>query len=837
MKRVMRNLIGCVVIGVLGSIIGGATVLLADNAESIGGGDYGETVLVKNSEPMATVYISWKRNTNYNLRVDRTLKAEERYINQARHQMETDFNYHIKMMSGTELKIIESDDPAEVKAPAIVLGELAVRMGAKPAASTVTHESFRVVSKNGIVLIGGESDIGAMYGMYEVLNKLGCDWVMPGELGESIPEKKTIVIPDMDVEESPSFFIRSPWYSGGSSVITGEEFKDFDIWKMRHKNQPSYIHHGGFHPLQMRGGHMWNSLVKKFKSEFDKNPDMLALVRQPDGTMKRQGPQVETTNPEVIELFRKHLISIFEKNGWAKDKTVCISVGPADGAGFSESPESTLAGSGRIDPIYGGPDITDLQILLCNTLLESMTNEYPNLYLGFYLYNLHHDYPMRYKPHPHVEIVVADISYSRFHSTFENGIISRTYYKSIVEQWALLHKEQGNPMMFRGYNFDLAECLLPYTKLKMWGEDIPFYKKAGCFGTYNEWNKNWSNTGPSDYLEVMLNWDTSLNWRDVLSRYCKHAFGKGAPFMEEYYCKLVDKQSSSKIEAGSYHGFHLMYGKKFIKNSNRLFDKALAAAESPAKKNFISYYREPLEMLELYLRYRKAFTHYDFTEAKELYEKMFNLWKKYYKINSNLVGKSGPVYLKRFQKEFIEQGLKYSTGEYEIVEKIPEKLRTMLDPYVKGQELGFQSMEIDDSRFIKTSTWNIPWSSQGLGGYMHGAIWYRVPLHISKSLKGKAVGLFLGGIDNIARVYLNGEYIGTGSGFSVPMVFDLTDNIKYGGRNLLVIQIQHTSISEIGTFGIVYPSFVFTGPRLKQKAPAVKRLRRVLPGGALGDYE
>ena len=36
---------------------------------------------------------------------------------------------------------------------------------------------------------------------------------------------------------------------------------------------------------------------------------------------------------------------------------------------------------------------------------------------------------------------------------------------------------------------------------------------------------------------------------------------------------------------------------------------------------------------------------------------------------------------------------------------------------------------------------------------------------------------------------------------------------------------------------MIYPAFIFTGPRLARKAPLEQRLRRALPGGELGDYE
>ena len=217
---------------------------------------------------------------------------------------------------------------------------------------------------------------------------------------------------------------------------------------------------------------------------------------------------------------------------------------------------------------------------------------------------------------------------------------------------------------------------------------------------------------------------------------------------------------------------------------------------------------------------------------------MKELWQQYYDENSNLVDKWALNYLKRFQGKFIKQGIKYSTGQYSIVYKFPDRLKTMLDPYIKGQAMGYQNPELNDDYLMKTATWSIPWDAQGLAGYRDGAVWYRVPLEIPESLKGKPISLFIGGVDDLVRIWINGKYIGMGRGFSKPFLFDLTDNIKYGTKNLLAIQVQrYSKASELGLGGIVYPSFIFTGPKLKQKAPLEKRLRRILPGGALGEYE
>ena len=118
-------------------------------------------------------------------------------------------------------------------------------------------------------------------------------------------------------------------------------------------------------------------------------------------------------------------------------------------------------------------------------------------------------------------------------------------------------------------------------------------------------------------------------------------------------------------------------------------------------------------------------------------------------------------------------------------------------------------------------------------------MWYRVHFQLPPEAKGQPIGLFVGGVEDEARVWINGQQIGTsGVAFSKPSVFDLTDGVAYDGDNLLAIQVIRNSMAnEIGLGGIIRPCFVFTGPRLETKSAKPLELRRVLPGGELGEIE
>jgi hypothetical protein len=81
---------------------------------------------------------------------------------------------------------------------------------------------------------------------------------------------------------------------------------------------------------------------------------MLALVRQPDGTLMRKGPQIDVAHPRVAELIAEDIKKEYRKNidagAWTKDTPAGFPDRAGDGLGYSVSPESLAIGSGRMEP-------------------------------------------------------------------------------------------------------------------------------------------------------------------------------------------------------------------------------------------------------------------------------------------------------------------------------------------------------------------------------------------------------------------------------------------------------------------------------------------------------
>lgn len=708
-----------------------------------------------------------------------------------------ELNYHLGKMSGATLEVVRTSDPGSVKGPAIVLGALAARLGAAPRHTSPSSEGFRLLTRGEVLLIGGESDQAALLGVYAVLEKLGVDWVMPGEIGEVIPRRATVVLPPLDESQWPDFSMRRLWYRGGADAVTAQDRARMDVWLRRQRA-------GSFKPVAAEtAGHFWPAFIKRHKAAFDADPTLYALRRAPDGQLVRRGPQIETTDPRIAAMMAQDIRQTFADKGWPKDKVVGFPIGPADSGGYSLSPESAAAGSGALDPITGQPDQTDLVVKLANDVLAALGPEYPGVRLGFYSYGAHAGYPVRYVPDPRVAVIFAPINASRYHALTDPDSRSQALYRAVFDQWAALSRRQGNPMLFRGYNWNLADNMMPYSKLRIWGEELAYYRDAGVEGVNVEATKAWGVYGPSDWLFMKLAWNASQDWRTLLADYCAKAFGAGAEPMRRYLLRLTDTQRAAGQEAGSYHAIPLIFDHAFVAAARADFDEAGRLARLPAEKTRIGYFRSGVELLDLYLAYAEAANRFDFATALDRYLALHAAWQGYYDSNPDIVAREAPRYLERFIGPFVRQAARYGG---DIVQPLPQALRTTFGagPY--------QDPAFDDAAWPLTSTYASTWDAQRLMAHGAEPVWYRHRFTLTAREAARPLYLFLGGFDDRAVVWLNGKPVGdSGRRFSAPAIFDLSG--AGAGENLLTIKIvRDNAINEIGIGGLIRPGFLFTGP-------------------------
>lgn len=114
---------------------------------------------------------------------------------------------HIERITGARLPLIAGEQPAAQEAVVV----LSPRQLEREIEADGTEDNFRLDTRNGRLVIEGNSETAVLYGVYQVLEDLGVRWYMPGELGLVHPEEQTLALPVYDGKEfSPSFRTRKP---------------------------------------------------------------------------------------------------------------------------------------------------------------------------------------------------------------------------------------------------------------------------------------------------------------------------------------------------------------------------------------------------------------------------------------------------------------------------------------------------------------------------------------------------------------------------------------------------------------------------------------------------
>ncbi len=799
------------------------------------GGDPGAIYIREGeAEPMAFAPPNWHQSPPKHK--DYMGRTDQHALNQAI----LDLQNALTNMSGKAIPVKFVKTASQIRQPAIVLGSLAAEapfggvLSGETAASKY-GEGFRVFTRDRAACVLGAGKYGTAYGIYELLNRMGVDYLFPGALGEIMSANPALLIPDVQTEQTPSFVIRKPWATGWIKA-RNDEAREIAIWQIRNRLQ---IDRNLTQEYQA-GGHVWDRFrAKKYDPYYERHPDIAAVQIQADGTEKFSRWQINSTNPHAIDMVADFIREHFAANGYANDRDVTVSVGPADGDGFSQDSQTMALRRLRRDPVTGDWDNTDLVVKFTNDLFARLLPEYPNLKLGFFSYHTYANFPVQEVPHKNLRLEIADITQSRIHGLCDAPRSpSRMFYKDTLEQWA----KYGTQFYFWHYDWNLAEGMLPFTRIRITGEDMPYEHKLGSLGYQTESCYTTCNNAPHNYLEAKLMWNVSRDWKKVVEEFCSKAYGKGAAAMAEYYHFVADNQAASGDETGSYFGFPGRFSRKDVAHMTALVDEAVRKAEGDREKRRAGLVRYPVEQLGNYLDYYEAYTAFDFVGAQKAYERMHARFQQEdartdHTLNANRA--AGLDYPKYYIKPFVEASVKYASAPHRIVAKVPERMKFIFDMDGIGEKLAFASPLLVDGEYPELSTYTSTLSRQGGIAFKKpgSAIWYRGRVVLPKIVLGQdeGVGLFLGGFDNFATVYVNGVAAGTAKGFLKPAVMDVTDLVDRNEKeNSVIIRVERQGNPEAGTGGLMYPSFFFIGPRVQadETRPRPDASAVVLPGAA-----
>ncbi len=672
----------------------------------------------------------------------------------------------VRKMTDAELTVA---DEAPSGAPAIYIGAAAVKAGLRlDDIDSPSHEGMRIRCDGRRLLLAGQNDTATLKAVCRLLEHWGCRYLMDHPLGEVFPRTKTLTLDKLDMTDKPGFLYRSIW---------GSNWSGSSLWK-------TWNGAGGI-PFSAR--HAWGQYVAR--DLFKEHPE---YFRMHNG-QRAPSDWYCTSNAELRKVFAQGVIERIA-SGAANP-----SISPPDGRGYCECPKCVAGDDPKsLEPSSGRVSVTNRYVDFYQDVARRVRKASPESVLGFYCYADYTQAPTsRVRLEPNLCAWIAPIRYCRFHRIGDPNCPSRTQLAELLDGWSAA----ADKIAYRTYNYNLAECTVPFSLMSVWKHDIPYLKEHGCIGVNLETLTNWQIYGPHIYLSIRLAYDPAADAEAVMDDYFLKFYGpKAGPVMKEYWWSIDRAFAEAPSHAGSFFALHLVYTPEFLKQCEALLVRAAAACGSDkAYTARVEMAAEGLRNARQYVTLREAMNRGDFQAARRTYDSLLARSEAH---QQTRLGNHYTVnYVKRFVGRQVIAGAEATKRPNRLLQVLPDRWRMTYDEADEGVAKGFQRPDFDDTAWQEVATYGNPLDAQGLPD-RRTVLWYRTSFSLPRESRRPV--LFFTEVDGDAIVYVNGRQIGGSEKKRTPFTVELGDTAK-PGENVVAARVDHSSITELFLGGIVRP--------------------------------
>lgn len=378
---------------------------------------------------------------------------------------------------------------------------------------------------------GKQQEYGTANAIYTFLrDQIGIRWLWPGELGEDIPQQKTVIIENMEYRFHPPIRGRAGGFN--YSTLSNRGYGKAHDWARKQRIQLSSLAIGGGHGF----GDWWEHY-------HEKHPEIFAL--QPDGTRSGhpspRNAKLCQSNPLVWDLWLEGVEEQLEadptqfifngspNDGWSSGHCTCEKCRAWD------HPD----GEPRLMHWYHyreeRPALSDRHVTFANTLAGKLKEKYPDKDYYVMMLSYGHSRPAPVEARPAENVIM--VSVANFYG--RSGLIDRgstwgTPHREQFEAWGKL----SHHLMWRPNTGSPAgwQQGLPDVSIHQTIDDIKSLHKNNGIGIYIDavW-EHWATQGPQLYAMAQLLWDPEQDGEKILDDYYTRAFGTAAGDIREYF--------------------------------------------------------------------------------------------------------------------------------------------------------------------------------------------------------------------------------------------------------------------------------------------------------------
>ena len=678
---------------------------------------------------------------------------------------------HLRRISGAVLDIVRQGAPLENRLPIYIGSAADAALDADIRTQGTDPGSFALVIGADHVSIRGLSPAGTLNGVYELLEQIGVRWFMPGEMGTVIPQMTTIGIRPQTTIQAPAFPARN---------LQGVRAPE---WERRLRLGGPYF--PASHGAPGFGGRGSEGL-------FQDHPEYFSLI---DGQRKQR--QLCISNPDVLKIAVNATKEYFRSHSEAD----MMGIGANDGRGFCECENCQALDGGDYDPFGHYPSMTDRYVWFFNGVLQGIQDEFPDKRLGFYAYSVYNRPPVKVKPDSRLVPAVALITLCRLHGMANPVCPEKSYEQWIIQEWGKLVPE----VYYRGYWFNLADPGLPFFMIDRVRREIPLGKELGIAGWRVESPYDWAASTPSRYIASKLMWDPTADVDALMQDFYENFFGPAAAPAKQYVDTMSQALDTADYHTGSSWDLPRIYDDVVRRKARAALDHAARLAPQGPYADRVRMYTRSLDYLDAFVQMMTSRAAHDFVTSKQAFDRMGTIREQLLANDPPLIGRAAEAYLNRFFAKTTLEGYERTTEGNRLVAGLNDTWQFQIDPENVGEAVGWWRPENTGGNWRPLATSTLSWSSQGLR-YYKGLAWYRQAIEIPEAERGQRIFLWIGGIDELAKVWVNGQIIGISpKGSFTPFELDATAAIRPGESNTVVICIGNMTLNEVGTGGITGP--------------------------------
>ena len=420
-----------------------------------------------------------------------------------------DLAAHLKLMTGKNYIIY----PAESG----VLPEKAIIVGDSPAARALGvtadlkklgNDGFMIKTPGSRVVIAGGKKRGTMYGVYELLEKLGCRWWTPSE--STIPKLKELQIPKLDIVQVPKLEYRDMMYSESFSA-------EGRLWYARNKvNGMAWDDAEGMEKLGGRylvSGNLVHSYVELLKASGDElKPEMWALR----GGKRMLERQPCLSDPAVLAAIVKSVVKQYKVN----PELEFVVVGQNDNGDYCTCEK--CAALDKAEDSHSGQVIA-----FANKVAEEVEKQIPGARISTAAYSWSRKPPKNIKPRANVLIVLCSIECDFAHPFAAASNPENKQFKEDIEGWGKIAEK----LFIWHYSGNRDHYLMPNPELDALAPNIKFLADNRAAGIFVQGNHVGRGTDLVEYKMwawAKALWDPEADNAALLKEFCAGYYGKAA---------------------------------------------------------------------------------------------------------------------------------------------------------------------------------------------------------------------------------------------------------------------------------------------------------------------